>query len=139
MEEPVELANERVHLDDEIGPWLEQVASGKVRGDREQCARDLHVLSEATVVGHDCVRASCGDQRRAYRSEEHTSELQSANISYAVFCLKKKVERNIARICEKAMIRDFEKSAQERDRNLFLNIEAARLAPLFYLARISPE
>src|SRR3712207_8946381 len=24
------------------------------------------------------------------RSEEHTSELQSANISYAVFCLKKK-------------------------------------------------
>src|SRR3712207_8635211 len=25
-----------------------------------------------------------------YRSEEHTSELQSANISYAVFCLKKK-------------------------------------------------
>src|SRR3712207_8367950 len=26
----------------------------------------------------------------ALRSEEHTSELQSANISYAVFCLKKK-------------------------------------------------
>src|SRR3712207_7314890 len=26
----------------------------------------------------------------AERSEEHTSELQSANISYAVFCLKKK-------------------------------------------------
>src|SRR3712207_8436140 len=26
----------------------------------------------------------------AARSEEHTSELQSANISYAVFCLKKK-------------------------------------------------
>src|SRR3712207_8811983 len=25
-----------------------------------------------------------------HRSEEHTSELQSANISYAVFCLKKK-------------------------------------------------
>src|SRR3712207_8891276 len=25
----------------------------------------------------------------ALRSEEHTSELQSANISYAVFCLKK--------------------------------------------------
>ena len=25
------------------------------------------------------------------RSEEHTSELQSANISYAVFCLKKKM------------------------------------------------
>src|SRR3712207_8118759 len=27
---------------------------------------------------------------RRERSEEHTSELQSANISYAVFCLKKK-------------------------------------------------
>src|SRR3546814_3444718 len=30
-------------------------------------------------------------QRRAFRSEEHTSELQSLmRISYAVFCLKKK-------------------------------------------------
>src|SRR3712207_6861917 len=27
---------------------------------------------------------------RILRSEEHTSELQHANISYAVFCLKKK-------------------------------------------------
>src|SRR3712207_8935758 len=26
------------------------------------------------------------------RSEEHTSELQSRNISYAVFCLKKKIK-----------------------------------------------
>src|SRR3712207_8367179 len=31
------------------------------------------------------------------RSEEHTSELQHANISYAVFCLKKKkVKTNIS-------------------------------------------
>ncbi len=30
---------------------------------------------------------------REYRSEEHTSELQSPNcISYAVFCLKKKIQ-----------------------------------------------
>src|SRR3712207_8778229 len=29
------------------------------------------------------------------RSEEHTSELQSANISYAVFCLKKKKHKNL--------------------------------------------
>src|SRR3712207_8077234 len=28
------------------------------------------------------------------RSEEHTSELQSRNISYAVFCLKKKKQSN---------------------------------------------
>src|SRR3712207_8432702 len=29
-------------------------------------------------------------RQRSTRSEEHTSELQHANISYAVFCLKKK-------------------------------------------------
>src|SRR5258707_6901162 len=29
-------------------------------------------------------------RRRLLRSEEHTSELHHANISYAVFCLKKK-------------------------------------------------
>src|SRR3546814_3157392 len=34
-------------------------------------------------------------QRRRRRSEEHTSELQSLmRISYAVFCLKKKTNRN---------------------------------------------
>src|SRR3712207_7262606 len=31
----------------------------------------------------------------ADRSEEHTSELQSANISYAVFCLKKKTALHV--------------------------------------------
>src|SRR3712207_8127844 len=34
--------------------------------------------------------ASRDKHRRTQRSEEHTSELQSCNISYAVFCLKKK-------------------------------------------------
>src|SRR3546814_2175842 len=34
---------------------------------------------------------AAGDAKRGYRSEEHTSELQSLmRISYAVFCLKKK-------------------------------------------------
>src|SRR3546814_1078316 len=38
-----------------------------------------------------------GLQRRAWRSEEHTSELQSLmRISYAVFCLKK--QKNTAHI-----------------------------------------
>src|SRR3546814_14997371 len=39
-------------------------------------------------------------QRRCFRSEEHTSELQSLmRISYAVFCLKKKKKaKNIAHI-----------------------------------------
>src|SRR5216117_4454291 len=36
---------------------------------------------------------------RGYRSEEHTSELQSPFlISYAVFCLKKKKKKNIGRM-----------------------------------------
>src|SRR3546814_5713917 len=36
-------------------------------------------------------KAFAGEDRRAMRSEEHTSELQSLmRISYAVFCLKKK-------------------------------------------------
>jgi len=30
------------------------------------------------------------ENNRKVRSEEHTSELSHANISYAVFCLKKK-------------------------------------------------
>src|SRR5881296_679605 len=37
-----------------------------------------------------------GPSRRRVRSEEHTSELQShSNISYAVFCLKKKKQKQI--------------------------------------------
>src|SRR3546814_1425703 len=36
-----------------------------------------------------------GGPREAWRSEEHTSELQSLmRISYAVFCLKKKIKIN---------------------------------------------
>src|SRR3546814_3426446 len=36
-----------------------------------------------------------GEQFYNFRSEEHTSELQSLmRISYAVFCLKKKIPRN---------------------------------------------
>src|SRR3712207_8628241 len=33
--------------------------------------------------------------RAPHRSEEHTSELQSRNISYAVFCLKKKTHATL--------------------------------------------
>src|SRR3546814_6820014 len=43
-----------------------------------------------------CPRASARrSARNARRSEEHTSELQSLmRISYAVFCLKKKTQKN---------------------------------------------
>src|SRR2546427_8774309 len=39
-----------------------------------------------------CVR---GGRIAQLRSEEHTSELQSLVISYAVFCLKKKTSRSL--------------------------------------------
>src|SRR3546814_10488552 len=45
------------------------------------------------IVGGADVAAEL-DAKRAIRSEEHTSELQSLmRISYAVFCLKKKKKR----------------------------------------------
>src|SRR3546814_10668438 len=41
-----------------------------------------------------------GKQGMAHRSEEHTSELQSLmRISYAVFCLKKKTDKNDRKDC----------------------------------------
>src|SRR2546430_13255558 len=36
--------------------------------------------------------------RAVVRSEEHTSELQSQSISYAVFCLKKKKKKALERV-----------------------------------------
>src|SRR3546814_8659110 len=47
--------------------------------------------NDRTVPGDD---QNGGNQRHAYRSEEHTSELQSLmRNSYAVFCWKKKKKR----------------------------------------------
>src|SRR3546814_8185926 len=52
---------------------------------------DINVILEGRVVIEDCV--SIGPN---CRSEEHTSELQSLlRISYAVFCLNKKNNKNI--------------------------------------------
>src|SRR3546814_5200842 len=56
---------------------------------RAVVVEDLGARAAGTGVGHlpEVVRSV----RRALRSEEHTSELQSLmRISYAVFCLKKK-------------------------------------------------
>src|SRR3546814_6025989 len=51
------------------------------------------VAGGARVAGLDAVRAAIARQHAVRRrSEEHTSELQSLmRISYAVFCLKKKI------------------------------------------------
>src|SRR3989475_7817120 len=40
----------------------------------------------------DAVLQLCALETTQGRSEEHTSELQSQSISYAVFCLKKKTD-----------------------------------------------
>src|SRR3546814_8459333 len=41
------------------------------------------------------IEVELGEEARQFRSEEHTSELQSLmRISYAVFCLKKKKTKN---------------------------------------------
>src|SRR3546814_3141914 len=59
----------------------------------------LQTLTRFPRLGSCTVKVSCDErfQRTAFyrRSEEHTSELQSLmRISYAVFCLKKKNNRN---------------------------------------------
>src|SRR3546814_2666713 len=52
---------------------------------------DIRVLETTTGDLAVLEQASLSGERLAYRSEEHTSELQSLmRISYAVFCLKKK-------------------------------------------------
>src|SRR3546814_533180 len=57
----------------------------------------LEMLLERAKSLHDKPRAQD-------RSEEHTSELQSLmRISYAVFCLKKKLNKNITRATQQKM------------------------------------
>src|SRR3546814_21130933 len=55
-----------------------------------------------TLVTSECIvpRSSAWTRRvLPFRSEEHTSELQSLmRISYAVFCLKKKTQHNKRRV-----------------------------------------
>src|SRR3712207_7947293 len=63
---------------------------------RRRAARAVHGdRPELRLVRHDVLRGVAArlarrGRRALHRSEEHTSELSHANISYAVFCLKKK-------------------------------------------------
>src|SRR3546814_1622174 len=60
------------------------------RSDRRRALRIMPVVHPARAGAE--VRRMHRDDRRQ-RSEEHTSELQSLmRISYAVFCLKKKID-----------------------------------------------
>src|SRR5690606_39973157 len=82
---------ERVHVRDEAG----DVRIGGIEHDLRRRA-DLHdapALHDGNAVA-DLERlvkvVADENDGLAQRSEEHTSELQSREISYAVFCLKKK-------------------------------------------------
>src|SRR3546814_4905286 len=95
-----------------ISDWSSDVCSSdllEVLGDAhdgEEGAvhgRELGESGEGGRVRHRHIHPRCqfGERRRAHgglhmqRSEEHTSELQSLmRISYAVFCLKKKKQKN---------------------------------------------
>src|SRR3546814_7273026 len=59
---------------------------------RDPAKIDIWAVSFASIRE---TRAQAIDDLKAFRSEEHTSELQSLmRISYAVFCLKKQKEKD---------------------------------------------
>src|SRR3546814_8888594 len=65
------------------------------RTDHQQVRRDPVLLAGEQVAGapHAAHHLVEDQQHAVARSEEHTSELQSLmRISYAVFCLKKKIK-----------------------------------------------
>src|SRR5690606_17552712 len=55
---------------------------------------DIQILMKKVIFDIHPDWIDGNDWRADKRSEEHTSELQSREISYAVFCLKKKKNRN---------------------------------------------
>src|SRR3546814_3777490 len=92
---------------------------GMIRRARDQAVEGIHLphqmsfaeSADRRIAGHGAdrfareadqsdgrahARGGCRGLRAGVRSEEHTSELQSLmRISYAVFCLKKKIKRYI--------------------------------------------
>src|SRR3546814_2186103 len=69
--------------------WL--VAAGAAQG----MSTGQHDLTQSAPLFEQALKLEPGNVE-GLRSEEHTSELQSLmRISYAVFCLKKKKEREI--------------------------------------------
>src|SRR3546814_2928409 len=76
-----------------VGPELGGQGDGLRLGGDVLIASSLRTPLAEVVARYrsDYIRAGAAD----YRSEEHTSELQSLmRISYAVFCLKKKKKKN---------------------------------------------
>src|SRR3546814_7359177 len=64
---------------------------------REAVGAEVRYLEEAAIIESD-VRSLTSEfilEKTGFRSEEHTSELQSLmRISYAVFCLNKKTKKH---------------------------------------------
>src|SRR3546814_5761419 len=74
----------------DFAPWFDDLHFGLACGDGWRAIlRDLTTAIAQIVGGPD------REPGLRVRSEEHTSELQSLmRISYAVFCLKKKTDKN---------------------------------------------
>src|SRR2546430_13521089 len=59
------------------------------RGEQRAAVRGPHLRDGSRRSSH-VLRPNAASESGGSRSEEHTSELQSQSISYAVFCFKKK-------------------------------------------------
>src|SRR3546814_3194817 len=74
------------HRIETLAHWLREVTAANARD--PLVIRIVELLLLAVVASPEVEAADAGE-----RSEEHTSELQSLmRISYAVFCLKKKIQ-----------------------------------------------
>src|SRR3546814_3772414 len=80
---------------DTLFPYTTLFRSRRQAGHRQKPARQGRLYRHGADVDQrfsDRHRQQARADRRRHRSEEHTSELQSLmRISYAVFCLKKKI------------------------------------------------
>src|SRR3546814_6924557 len=79
------------------------------RGDLLQFDQDLNWIGPVDVAKR--IEAGCA----AFRSEEHTSELQSLmRISYAVFCLKKKSKKTTTNHQQDTQTKDIQQTTRHR-------------------------
>src|SRR3546814_1159162 len=77
------------------GVWINPVGRFARYGDTNSGASKIRDNSYGGAIGLNLGYADNGTFGIGFRSEEHTSELQSLmRISYAVFCLKKKRMNN---------------------------------------------
>src|SRR2546427_10624194 len=74
--------------DEYLGDKKLRIMVLRLRADLPQLARDPQLPHRAAALALE--RARSGRIGYDFRSEEHTSELSHSQISYAVFCLKKK-------------------------------------------------